>query len=78
MLSPEDRAVIRAWLDDIAAGMDEAAAETRRLAQLRCDILRMVRDRSGMTYDALGALAGVSAARAGDLARNGDPARFTA
>lgn len=73
MLTQEEQTLVRAWLARIAGEMEHKAAETRDLAQLRCNILRMVRDRGRLTYDALGALAGVSAARAGELCRAGDP-----
>jgi hypothetical protein len=78
VLSPQDQTIVREWLADIAAGDAAAVAERQRIAQLRCDILRMLRDRHGLTNDALGVLAGVSASRAGELARAGHPDRFTA
>ncbi|HWB37865.1 MAG TPA: hypothetical protein VHA75_17755 [Rugosimonospora sp.] len=78
MLPPEDQTLVREWLAEIAVRQDECRAEMDRLAQLRCDILRLLRDRGRLSNVQLGALAGTSAARAGELARAGNPERFAA
>lgn len=71
MLSPQEQAETRVLLARIAELVDEHQDELASLQQLRADVLATVRAHSGITNDALGALAGVSAQRAGELARKG-------
>jgi ABC-type transporter Mla subunit MlaD len=71
VLSPQDHAAARDLLARIAELVDEHQAELASLVQLRADVLATVRAHSGITLDSLGALAGVSGQRAGELARKG-------
>jgi hypothetical protein len=71
VLSPQDHTTIRTMLAEIDAMVAEHQAELTRLAQLRATVAATVKHHTGMTNAALGAVLGVSGARAGELARAG-------
>jgi acyl-CoA reductase-like NAD-dependent aldehyde dehydrogenase len=71
VLSPQDAATFREHLARIAQLVDEHQEELAQLVQLRADLFATVREHAGITNDALGALAGISPQRAGELARKG-------
>lgn len=71
MLSPQDRDHVRQLLAEIDAQVAEHRAALAQLAHTRASLAATLRAHTGMSLDQLGALLGVSGARAGELARAG-------